>query len=151
MDYKRAAAKIAGIVPRSISEKQVISVSRAFTLANSAYRVANLDQPNPVAANVTYESAPEYESIESFVEYKMDDEEDEFDHEDLVALAYQIKSSPGKIRKELEDFGLSLKERAKEKKPRGFQSPNHDRWYGPGSSPTHGGSGSGTKWIPSAQ
>lgn len=200
MDYKLAAARIAGIKTVPPVKKRIVSVSRAFKLANSAYRVANLEaedrlkqdemfkrmgsetllnddwipaaggkeEPfttkdgrklqymwNPstrehayldlntdillsddeawkilgssIAANVTYESAPEYESIESFVEYKMDDEDNEFDHEDLVALAYRIKSSPGKIRKELEDFGLFLKERPKEKKPRGFQSPNHDR------------------------
>jgi len=101
-------------------------------------------------AGVTFKSAPEYKSVEDFVDYKMDDEDDEFDHEDLAALSYRLKSSPGKVRKQLEGYGLKLKKREPEKKGRGFQSPDHDRWYGPGSAPTHGGGGSGTKWIPSA-
>lgn len=98
-------------------------------------------------AGITYKSAPEYKSVEDFVQYLMDDERSEFSHEDLQALNYRTRQPVQKIRKELESYGLRLQERSPEKKPRGFQSPDHDRWYGPGSSPTHGGS-PGKDWTP---
>jgi hypothetical protein len=260
MDYDHAAARVAGIIPRTAREERRASVARAFMVAEAAYRVAGPLRPAPartsyikkekgkwcvkseknpgwsggcygtraeaegrlkqvemfkhmgsippsdgdwvpaaggkeepftardgrrlqymwnpvtkehayldldtdvllsddeawkvlgssVAAGVTFKSAPEYESVEAFVEYKMDDEDEEYDHEDLAALNYRLNRPIKEIRSELESFGLKLKGRAAEKKSRGFQSPDHDRWYGPGSDPTHGGGGAGSKWIPSA-
>jgi hypothetical protein len=36
---------------------------------------------------------------------------------------------------------FSYEGRAKERRIRGFTTSSHDRWFGPGASPTHGGSG----------
>ncbi len=85
--------------------------------------------------------APEFESVEAFVEFCMDDERDTFDHEDLGELAFRLQRSRNKVRSELESYGLKLAERPNEKRVRGFTANPHDRWYGPGSSPSHGGSG----------
>lgn len=89
----------------------------------------------------TRASAPEYESIEAFVEECLDDERDTFTHVDLGELAYALQMSRCKVRAELESFGLRLEERAKERRTRGFTTSSHDRWFGPGSCKTHGGSG----------
>ncbi len=84
---------------------------------------------------------PEYESVEAFVEFCIEDERDKYDHEDLTHLSVNLKLSPNKIRKELEEYGLTLKYREKEKDMRGFNTNDHDRWYGPGADRSHGGSG----------
>jgi hypothetical protein len=86
-------------------------------------------------------TAPEYESIESFVQYVMDEEQDQFTHEDLGELAYGLQRSRNKVRADLESYGLKLAPRAFEKRTRGFTTSSNDRWFGPGSSPMHGGSG----------
>lgn len=85
--------------------------------------------------------APEYESIESFVEECLDDERETFSAEDLGEMAYRLRRSRSVVRAELESYGLRLQERKIERKTRGFTSNPHDRFYGPGSSPMHGGSG----------
>lgn len=87
------------------------------------------------------DNAPEYESVESFVEFCMEDDRDTFSHEDLGELAFRLRRSRSKLRAELESYGLKLAERAKERHVRGFTTSSHDRWYGPGASPTHGGTG----------
>lgn len=102
-------------------------------------------------SSVTFKSAPEYASIEDFVQYMMDDDRSEYDHEDLKALNYRLQKPLHEIKAELGSYGLKLKQRGPEKKGRGFQSPDHDRWFGPGSDPTHGGGGAGSKWVPSSQ
>ncbi len=90
---------------------------------------------------ITYKSAPEFASIEAFVEFCLEDERTHFTHQDLRDLAYRLKRSGSKIRPELESYGLHLAERKPEVRVRGFTTSSHDRWFGPGSSPTHGGSG----------
>lgn len=84
---------------------------------------------------------PEYESIESFLEFCADDERTEFSHVDLALLSASLKTSPWKVRIELQRHGLTLAERAVVKQTRGFSTSSHDRWYGPGSLATHGGAG----------
>jgi len=81
---------------------------------------------------------PEFESIEAFVEFCMDDDRDSFDHEDLGELAFSLKRSRNKVRADLESYGLKLAERPKEKRTRGFTTNSNDRWYG---NPCGGGSG----------
>jgi len=98
-------------------------------------------QPESVAVNITYKSAPEYKSIEDFAQFLIDDERTEFTHEDLAALNYRLRKQVAEIKKELEAYGFKLAEREKESKARGFKTSDHDRWYGPGSDKTHGGSG----------
>lgn len=84
---------------------------------------------------------PEYESVEVFVEFCMDDERETFTHVDLGNIAYATKTSRCVVRKELEGYGLTLEKRDAVRRTRGFNTSSHDRWYGKGSSPTHGGSG----------
>jgi hypothetical protein len=85
---------------------------------------------------------PEYRSVEAFVEYLVEDEGDtEFDHFHLGLLAHSLERSRRDLCAELEEWGLKLKRRHSEPSFRTFSSNPHDRWYGPGSSPTHGGSG----------
>jgi hypothetical protein len=84
---------------------------------------------------------PEFKSIEAFVEFCMDDERTTFDHTDLGELAFNLHRSRCKVRAELESWGLTLVERPREKRVRGFTVSSHDRWFGLGSSKSHGGSG----------
>lgn len=84
---------------------------------------------------------PEFESIETFVEFCIDDERSEFSHEDLQALCFRTQSSSCKVRAELESFGLVLAKRQPERRVRGVRTSSHDRYYGPGACKTHGGSG----------
>lgn len=95
----------------------------------------DLDQIHDLAEN------PEYTSVEEFVQFCMDDDRTTFNHLDLRALALNCQASGSKIRAALESYGLSLGDRAPDRKVRGFTANSHDRWYGPGASRTHGGSG----------
>jgi len=83
----------------------------------------------------------EFASVEDFVEFLWDDDRTEFDWRHLNCLASRTGKSNRALRQELEGWGLKLAERKRPNKTRGFQTSSHDRWYGPGSSPTHGGSG----------
>lgn len=84
---------------------------------------------------------PEYESVEAFASFLMEDERTTFSLDDVLKLAENTRTSNPKIIHELKGYGFTMEERKPEKQVRGFQSNSHDRWYGPGSSPTHGGSG----------
>jgi hypothetical protein len=94
-----------------------------------------------IIADITYKSMPEYADIDAFAEYMMGEEMTEFSHEDLQALNYRTRTPVGQIRKELESYGFMLKHREPEKRTRGFQTNDNDRYYGPGSENSHGGSG----------
>jgi len=87
------------------------------------------------------DTAPEFESVEAFVEFLMDDEVEVFTAADLQALSAATQTSITRLRVELEGWGLSLAHRPSERHVRGFTANSHDRFYGPGSSPMHGGSG----------
>jgi hypothetical protein len=81
------------------------------------------------------EDAPEYDSVEDFVQFLMDDDQGEFTHEDLTILNARTKQPVAKIRKELEGYGLKMRIREKEKKVRGITDNPH------GTSPFSGMSG----------
>lgn len=85
--------------------------------------------------------APEFESVEAFVEFLMDDEVEVFTAEDLQTLSASTQTSIKRLRAELEGWGLSLAHRPFERRVRGFTANPHDRWHGLGSCKTHGGSG----------
>lgn len=87
------------------------------------------------------DSEPEYESVEAFAEYLMADERTEFTLDDVVVLADRTQMSNPKIIHELKSYGFTMATRVPPKKVRGYQTSSHDRWFGPGSSKTHGGSG----------
>lgn len=83
----------------------------------------------------------EYSSVEDFVQYCMDDDRTTYTTDDLIQLADALDGAPRLLRRELAGYGLTLCPRAPERRVRGFTTSSNDRWYGPGSSPTHGGSG----------
>lgn len=83
----------------------------------------------------------EFASIEAFVEYLWDDDREEFDWRELNCLNARTQKTNRAIRRELESWDLKLAKRPHEKTHRGFRTSSHDRWFGPGSCPTHGGSG----------
>jgi hypothetical protein len=87
--------------------------------------------------------APECASVESFVEFCLDDERDTFSHEDLVVLNFSLRKTVAVLRGELEAYGLRLAPRIPPKKVRGFTTSSNDRWFGPGSCPTSGGAAYG--------
>ena len=83
----------------------------------------------------------EYSSIEAFAQFLMDDEREEYSHEDLAALNFRLRKPIALIRNELDTYGFKLATRPVEKHIRGFTTPSNDRWYGPGSIKSHGGAG----------
>ncbi len=97
-------------------------------------------EPEPLGESVNMKD-PEYSSIETFVQFLLDDERDSYNHEELTALNFRTRMPVNAIRKELEGYGLTLANRPNEKKVRGFSSNSNDRWFGPGSMATHGGAG----------
>jgi hypothetical protein len=86
-------------------------------------------------------NSPEHASVETFAEYLVDDDLETFDHHDLVLLGESTNKRRQVVRSELESYGFKLVKREPEKTVRGFSSNPHDRWYGPGSCRSHGGSG----------
>lgn len=81
---------------------------------------------------------PEFRSVEAFIE---DNESGEFTHDDLAVLNFVLRRPVRDIKSELEDWGLQLRLR-REVVVRGFRSNSNDRWSGPGSCESFGGSGS---------
>ena len=87
-------------------------------------------------------STPDFTSVEEFVEYLLAEDRTSFTFEEAVGIAEaRGQSVPTYVIRELRDWGLTMVPREPEKHVRGFTSNSHDRWSGPGSSPTHGGSG----------
>ena len=84
---------------------------------------------------------PEYTSIEAFAEWLLDDDRERFTFEEASKLSDALECHPSKVIRGLKAYGFTMEPREPERRVRGFQSNSHDRWYGPGSSPTHGGSG----------
>lgn len=121
-------------------------VSRAWTDSSEPYYCAKCDdkqihKDNKPINEAVDMSDPEYASIESFSQFLLDDEREEYTHEDLAALNFRTRMPIAMIRKELDSYGFKLAGRAPEKQVRGFTSNSHDRWHGKGSLPTHGGAG----------
>ena len=83
--------------------------------------------------------APEYSTVYTFVQFLVDDERSVFSHEDLSQLNEATRRPTHSLRVELEGWGFTLANRPFDRRVRGFTSNPHDRWYGPGSCPTHGG------------
>ncbi len=85
---------------------------------------------------------PEFASVEAFVQYLLDEEREEFTYEEAAALAESLgHSTPTLEIRALKGYGLSMQPRESARRVRGVHTSSHDRWNGPGSSPTHGGSG----------
>jgi hypothetical protein len=59
--------------------------------------------------------APEFESVEVFVQEKYDNEENSYNHEELRDLAASVRQSTQALVKELGGYGLTLAHRPKVK------------------------------------
>ena len=84
---------------------------------------------------------PEYESVEAFVEFCLDDERDHFTTADMQILNRVTRTRLQDVREALEGYGLRFVPRVPQRAVRGFTANPHDRWYGPGADRTFGGSG----------
>jgi hypothetical protein len=82
--------------------------------------------------------------IENFVSEILDDDRTEYTAAELHELREELGLPPeatAKLHAELDTWGVKLAKRPKAPKFRMSNTSSHDRWFGPGSSPTHGGSG----------
>jgi hypothetical protein len=87
-------------------------------------------------------STPELRSIEAFGDFLLADDRTEFTFDEACALAKALgQPAPVYVIRGLKALGFTMQPREVPKHVRGFQSNSHDRWSGPGSCPTHGGSG----------
>jgi len=84
---------------------------------------------------------PEFENLEAFIESKFLDEDFDVHVWELRALSQTCQMTLLKLRGKLQDEGFSFVPQGIEKVVRGMLTGSHDRWYGPGSCPSHGGSG----------
>lgn len=84
---------------------------------------------------------PDLQTVETFVEACMADNVTTFNWQHLSAISWNLRTSRAKVRAELEGFGLQIIERPSPRRVRTCKDNPNDRWYGPGSSPSHGGSG----------
>lgn len=85
---------------------------------------------------------PGFASVEEFVEFLIDEERTSFSYAEADALALTLgQSVPTFVIRALKDYGLSMEARPVPRHVRGYTTSSHDRWFGPGSSPSHGGSG----------
>jgi hypothetical protein len=87
------------------------------------------------------EHAPEHASVEAFVQHCMDEERDSYAASDAIAISAATRTMARAVHAELQSYGLRREERAIPRRVRGHLSSSHDRWFGPGSSKTAGGSG----------
>jgi hypothetical protein len=83
----------------------------------------------------------EVQSVEALAEHLMGASETEFTALQLQLLNFNTHRPVHTLRVELESYGFSIAKRPLERRVRGFTTSSNDRWTGPGSSPTSGGSG----------
>ena len=87
-------------------------------------------------------TAPETQSIEAFGEYLLAEDRTSFTFEEACTVAEALGLSlPTPVIRGLKEYGFTMVERPTEKRVRGYRTSSHDRFFGPGSSPSHGGSG----------
>jgi hypothetical protein len=84
-------------------------------------------------------SLPEFASVVAFVEFCFDNDRVSFSHEDVAELHFRTGQPVQSLVAEISDYGLTLAERPIPRHVRGFTTSSNDRWFGPGSSPCHGG------------
>jgi len=82
-----------------------------------------------------------FQSLETFVDEVAERVPATYSCFELQCLCWNIRRSPQDLIRELASLGATLFSRATPRRIRTFSSNPHDRWYGPGSEPTHGGSG----------
>jgi hypothetical protein len=80
--------------------------------------------------------------ITEFVDFLLGDERTSFTFAEAEELAADLGYSlPTAVIHALKAAGLDMEERGVARRIRTISSNSNDRWYGPGSCPTHGGSG----------
>ena len=84
-----------------------------------------------------------HDAIEDFATELLEDERTSFTFEEAEALSDEVGVHAYVVVRELKAVGFEMEPRVSERRVRGFNTSSHDRWYGPGSCPTHGGSG----WV----
>ena len=86
--------------------------------------------------------APELKSVEAFGDFLLADDRTEFTFDEACTLAETLgQSVPVYVIRGLKALGFTMKPREVYKHIRGFTTNSNDRFFGPGSSPSHGGSG----------
>lgn len=79
--------------------------------------------------------------VRIFVDEKLADEVTSFCFAEADEIAAAAKIHVSAVIARLKEEGMTYTGREVPKKTRGFKSNSHDRWSGPGSCATHGGSG----------
>lgn len=87
------------------------------------------------------EILPEHENVEAFAEFLLAEERTSFTFAEADLIARGLKIATYKVIEELKAFGFQYEGRNEPKRVRGYTTSSLDRWYGPGSSKSHGGSG----------
>lgn len=86
--------------------------------------------------------APELASVDAFAEHLVEDDRTTFTYDEAVLLSEALGLSCASTTiRGLRAYGLVMEERHSEKRVRGYTTSSHDRYFGPGSSSCHGGSG----------
>lgn len=80
-------------------------------------------------------------AVESLVEETLADDLETLPFKECESLAERVGIHVGTIIAMVKSYGISIGSREVPKAVRGFKSSSHDRWYGPGSCKTHGGTG----------
>jgi hypothetical protein len=89
----------------------------------------------------TPEILPEHESVEAFAEYLLAEERESFTYMEADTIGKGLKVATYVVIDGLKEFGFTYEGRASEKRVRGYRTSSLDRWFGPGASKSHGGSG----------
>lgn len=91
--------------------------------------------------------------INEFLEELIDDDRTSFTFDEAETVAIKTRCNTAYVINKLKSLGVEYDGRPVPKRVRGFGSNSHDRWSGPGSSPTHGGAAtdaiSGFAGVPS--
>lgn len=80
-------------------------------------------------------------AVTLLVEEKLGDDETSFCFAEAETIAKDVGIHVSTIIRLAQEAGLSYLGREVPRKVRGFKTSSNDRWFGPGSSPTSGGSG----------
>ena len=81
---------------------------------------------------------PEFESVESFVDYLLGEDRTSFTLEEVQALQHRLHRSPGKVIADLKGYGLTYEGRPRVREVRGFTAWDNNLYAG---NPMAGGSG----------
>jgi hypothetical protein len=98
----------------------------------------NEDEPDPDRFGSFNPQDDEFESVETFAEWLMDNDRSEFNHCELMCLNFRTHLATVTLRQELAGYGFKLTFRPKERSFRGFKANSHDLYAG---NPMCGGGG----------